>query len=126
MKVATAKGIIELVDLPLACCALESSAVRWEPVLSDAAAVAAVLCISGTISAKSVAKVGEQYQALAQAHPGLPLKVVAVGACASSGGPYWDFEGVTPASAVLPVDLMIPGCPPNPAAIRAGIEQVLA
>lgn len=124
MKVATAAGVVELIDLPLACCGLESSAIEWES--TEAPAVAAVLCVTGTISAKSAPSVTAAWQKLQSTYPDLPAKVIAVGACASSGGPYWDFPGVTPAHDLLPVDLMVPGCPPTPRAIREAIEQVIS
>lgn len=124
MKVATSAGVVELLDLPLACCGLESSAIQWES--SDAPAIAAVLCVTGTISAKSAPFVTSAWNQLRESHPNLPTKVIAVGACASSGGPYWDFPGVTPAHELVPVDLMVPGCPPSPRAIRAAIEAVIS
>ncbi len=44
-----------------------------------------------------------------------PKIVVAVGACAISGGPYTDHPEVEGgASGILPVDLFVPGCPPHP------------
>lgn len=124
ITVATSVGSIALLDLPLACCGLESSAITWEP--TSAEPIAAVLCVTGTISTKVAPTVRSSYEGLVAAYPTLPVKVVAVGACASSGGPYWDFPGVTPARDLVPVDLMIPGCPPSPSAIRAGIEQVVS
>lgn len=124
MKVATSLGTIELIDLPLACCGLESSAIQWSP--GQGEPIAAVLCVTGTISAKVAPSVAAAYTELAAAHPNLPVKVIAVGACASSGGPYWDFPGVRPARDLVPVDLMVPGCPPSPTAILAGVEQVIA
>lgn len=51
-----------------------------------------------------------------------PKIVVAVGACAISGGPYVDHPEVqNGASAVLPVDLYVPGCPPHPYTILDGL-----
>ncbi|MDA8126822.1 MAG: 4Fe-4S binding protein [Deltaproteobacteria bacterium] len=55
-----------------------------------------------------------------------PKLVIAVGACAISGGPYIDHpeagNGVDP---VLPVDLYVPGCPPHPLTILDGILRLL-
>ena len=124
MKVTTSVGAIELLDLPLACCGLESSAVSWQT--TDEPAVAAVLCISGTISAKSLPSVKSAWEELKAKNSSLPIKVIAVGACASSGGPYWDYPGVVPANTVIPVDLMVPGCPPTPSAISQAVEQVVS
>ncbi len=55
-----------------------------------------------------------------------PKLVIAVGACAISGGPYVDHPEVhNGAEAVLPVDLFIPGCPPHPLTILHGILELL-
>jgi Ni,Fe-hydrogenase III small subunit/formate hydrogenlyase subunit 6/NADH:ubiquinone oxidoreductase subunit I len=55
-----------------------------------------------------------------------PKLVIAVGACAISGGPFIDHEEVlNGAGALLPVDLFIPGCPPHPFTILDGILRLL-
>jgi len=55
-----------------------------------------------------------------------PKIVVAVGACAISGGPYYrQEEQLGGASSVLPVDLFIPGCPPHPLTILDGMLRLL-
>jgi Ni,Fe-hydrogenase III small subunit/Fe-S-cluster-containing hydrogenase component 2 len=55
-----------------------------------------------------------------------PRLVIAVGACAISGGPYLDHpeasNGVTP---LLPVDLFIPGCPPHPMTTLDGMMRLM-
>jgi Ni,Fe-hydrogenase III small subunit/ferredoxin len=55
-----------------------------------------------------------------------PKLVVAVGACAISGGPYVDspycHDGV---ASILPVDLFIPGCPPHPLTVLDGLLRLL-
>src|SRR6185436_15587257 len=56
-----------------------------------------------------------------------PKIVIAVGACAISGGPYVDHpEVASGADAVVPVDLYIPGCPPHPYTILEGLLGLLA
>ncbi|MEX0726650.1 MAG: NADH-quinone oxidoreductase subunit NuoB [Planctomycetaceae bacterium] len=55
-----------------------------------------------------------------------PKLVIAVGACAISGGPYIDHpEAHNGADRVVPVDLYIPGCPPSPWTILDGLLRLL-
>jgi Ni,Fe-hydrogenase III small subunit len=55
-----------------------------------------------------------------------PKIVIAVGACAISGGPYWDRpEQLGGAASVVPVDLFVPGCPPHPLTILDGLLRLL-
>ncbi|HYV35501.1 MAG TPA: NADH-quinone oxidoreductase subunit NuoB [Gemmataceae bacterium] len=55
-----------------------------------------------------------------------PKIVIAVGACAISGGPYVGHaEQHNGADAVLPVDLYVPGCPPHPYTILDGLLRLL-
>jgi Ni,Fe-hydrogenase III small subunit/NAD-dependent dihydropyrimidine dehydrogenase PreA subunit len=55
-----------------------------------------------------------------------PKIVIAVGACAISGGPYADHEEQhNGAESVVPVDLFIPGCPPHPLTILDGLLSLL-
>jgi Ni,Fe-hydrogenase III small subunit/Pyruvate/2-oxoacid:ferredoxin oxidoreductase delta subunit len=55
-----------------------------------------------------------------------PKLVIAVGACAISGGPYLDHpEAHNGCPGLLPVDLFIPGCPPHPITILDGLLRLL-
>jgi Ni,Fe-hydrogenase III small subunit/NAD-dependent dihydropyrimidine dehydrogenase PreA subunit len=55
-----------------------------------------------------------------------PKLVIAVGACAISGGPFIDHPEVhNGADAVLPVDLYVPGCPPHPLSVLDGLLRLL-
>jgi Ni,Fe-hydrogenase III small subunit/NAD-dependent dihydropyrimidine dehydrogenase PreA subunit len=55
-----------------------------------------------------------------------PKIVIAVGACAISGGPYLNHpETSNGADSVVPVDLYIPGCPPHPLTILDGLLRLL-
>lgn len=55
-----------------------------------------------------------------------PRFVIAVGACAISGGPYIGHnEALGGADKVLPVDLYVPGCPPHPLTILDGLLRLL-
>ena len=56
---------------------------------------------------------------------GQPPVVVALGACASSGGPYWDSYAVTKGvDALVEVDVYVPGCPPPPDALRSVLDEL--
>ncbi len=66
--------------------------------------------------------------ALEQAYEATPAPkiVIAVGACAISGGPYIDHEEVhNGADSVVPIDLYVPGCPPHPMTILDGLLRLL-
>jgi Ni,Fe-hydrogenase III small subunit len=55
-----------------------------------------------------------------------PKIVIAVGACAIQGGPYYrQEEQLGGVSNMLPVDLYIPGCPPHPLTILDGLLRLL-
>jgi NADH-quinone oxidoreductase subunit B len=114
--VRTDRGAVALLDLALACCALESARAPWAD--SDEEPTAVALCLSGTITDKLAPLVEAAISDLGERFPGLPVYRVAVGACASSGGPYWDSPSVRPGHQV---DLMVPGCPPAPQAIADAI-----
>jgi NADH-quinone oxidoreductase subunit B len=53
-----------------------------------------------------------------------PKWCIAVGNCASSGGPFPTYAVVQGIDEVVPVDIYIPGCPPNPEAIFYGVLKL--
>lgn len=72
-----------------------------------------VLVVSGTVTDKLAPLVRRLYDSL----PG-PVRVLSFGACANTGGPYWDSYCVTRGvDLVVPVDAYVPGCPPRPQAL---------
>lgn len=108
-------------NLGLACCALEVDAAiqRGMLVPDDATAPPrhSVLLVSGTVT-------NALAPAVLQAHESLsgPVSVVSFGACANSGGPYWDAPTVTNGvDQLIPVSVYVPGCPPRPEALVAGL-----
>jgi Ni,Fe-hydrogenase III small subunit/NAD-dependent dihydropyrimidine dehydrogenase PreA subunit len=79
------------------------------------------LLITGAISQNMRLAVEKTYAAVPD-----PKLVIAVGACAISGGPYAGHpEVLNGADALLPVDLYVPGCPPHPITILDGLLRLL-
>jgi Ni,Fe-hydrogenase III small subunit/Pyruvate/2-oxoacid:ferredoxin oxidoreductase delta subunit len=79
------------------------------------------LLITGAVSEQMRLAIQKTYEAVPS-----PKLVIAVGACAISGGPYTDHPEVhNGAATVLPVDLFIPGCPPHPLSILDGLLSLL-
>jgi len=132
---------LHVVELGLACCGVEVRQARRAADLLDSVAGVGdgpdgpagpgapddglpelhVLVVAGTVTTRLA-------PALLAAHAELPepRAVLAFGACAATGGPYWDSYSVLPgAHEVVPVDVWVPGCPPRPADLVAGLQEVL-
>ncbi len=79
-----------------------------------------VLWINGPVSVKFASRLRDVYDQMPA-----PKWVLATGECAISGGPFWQaptiLEGV---DQVIPVDVYVPGCPPRPEAMWAGIHRL--
>lgn len=79
------------------------------------------MIVTGPVTENMRAALRTTYEAIPS-----PKFVIAVGACAISGGPFVDHPEVhNGAASVVPVDLFIPGCPPHPYTILDGILRVL-
>lgn len=79
------------------------------------------LLITGPVSRNMRLALEKTYAAVPK-----PKIVVAVGACAIAGGPFAGLPQVLDgATAVVPVDLFIPGCPPHPLTILDGLLRFL-
>lgn len=78
-----------------------------------------ILLVMGTIAKKMGPVVKQVYEQMAE-----PKWVVAVGACATSGGIFDTYSVLQGIDRVVPVDVYVPGCPPRPEQILDGLMRV--
>jgi NADH-quinone oxidoreductase subunit B len=118
---------LSLFDLGLACCAVEfvaaslcTEALALLGARSAPLPEANVLVVSGTLTDVTAPAVLAAYAQLPE-----PRWVVSFGACANTGGPYWDSYSVTKGvDQLLPVDVYVPGCPPRPEALLQALVML--
>jgi Ni,Fe-hydrogenase III small subunit/Pyruvate/2-oxoacid:ferredoxin oxidoreductase delta subunit len=79
------------------------------------------ILITGCVSRNMLLGLKKTYAAVPD-----PKIVIAVGACAISGGPFIDNPEIhNGAGSIVPVDLYVPGCPPHPITIMDGLLSIL-
>jgi len=79
-----------------------------------------VMIVAGTVNRKMAPTVRRLYDQMPE-----PKWVVAMGACASTGGPFREYPNVVlGVDKVVPVDVYVPGCPPRPEAVQYGFIQL--
>lgn len=110
----------------LACCAIEmicTAASRYDfsrfgmEVMRPSPRQADVMIVAGTVTKKMVPQIVRLYNQMS-----LPKYVIAMGACASGGGPFKEGYSVVPGiDTFLPVDVYITGCPPTPQGLLNGL-----
>jgi NADH-quinone oxidoreductase subunit B len=119
---------VTILDVGLACCALEVGAAITAGLLVPQVSidtdfhdsVVSVLLISGTVTDALAPGVIRAWAALEE-----PRLAVSFGACANTGGPYWDAPTVTKGiDQLIPISVYIPGCPPRPEALVAGLVRL--
>jgi len=80
-----------------------------------------VLLVTGIVTKKLLPRIKEVYDQAPK-----PIVVIAIGVCSCTGGMFkesYTFKG--PLDKVIPVDAYVPGCPPKPEAMLAGIMKFL-
>ena len=112
----------------LACCAIEMIATgagrfdidrfgagvfRPSPRQSD------LIIVAGTVTLKMGPVVRRVYDQMPE-----PKWVIAMGACASTGGPFDSYSTMQGVDRTIPVDVYIPGCPPRPEALLYGLMRL--
>jgi NADH-quinone oxidoreductase subunit B len=79
-----------------------------------------LMIVAGTVTKKMIPSIVRLYNQMPE-----PKYVVAMGACASGGGPFKEgYNVVAGVDKFVPVDVYIPGCPPTPQALTAGLIKL--
>src|SRR4051812_36314876 len=110
----------------LACCAIEmiaTAASRYDlarfgmEVMRASPRQSDLMIVSGTVTKKMVVPIVRLYNQMPE-----PKYVLAMGACASGGGPFKEgYNVVSGIDQYVPVDVYVPGCPPTPQALLFGL-----
>jgi NADH-quinone oxidoreductase subunit B len=89
---------------------------RFGCVEAPTPAQADLLVIQGALTERLAPEVKKIFEQMPSARA-----VLALGACACTGGLFTESPGILPADQIVPVDVFVPGCPPRPEAIMHGV-----
>ena len=112
----------------LACCAIEMMATgaarydldRFGVIFRASPRQSDLMIVAGTVTHKMASRTKILYEQMAE-----PRYVVAMGACACSGGPFVDaYSVLNGVDRIIPVDVYIPGCAPRPETLLYGLMEL--